>query len=51
MNELMKLTILKMEGKNPEDFDICNLCHGYGTCLEEESIACSKCNGKGIINK
>ena len=47
----MKLVIVKMEGKNSDEFTECDQCHGYGSSLNEKSNTCSKCNGKGIISK
>ena len=51
MDEIQKLILKEFYGLEPEDYEPCETCHGYGSSLEESCSTCSVCGGKGIILK
>lgn len=51
MDEIQKLILSKFYDLEPEDYEPCEHCHGYGSSLGESCPTCSKCGGDGIIIK
>lgn len=51
MDAIQKLILKEFYDLEPDDYDPCDLCHGYGSGLEEGCPTCSKCGGKGIVFK
>ena len=50
MDNLMKF-ILEAQGLNPELYEKCKHCQGYGSSFHEDSVKCSQCEGEGVVKK
>jgi len=37
--------------REPEKFEECDRCNGYGSSLKEPDERCSKCGGSGCVPK